>query len=99
MITVRLDVILLTESVNDCVSRPDDMPDKLLAQGISSPGTGSSKRRDESYVGDAECGPKMTSLQDRALLPKRQVLHEQNLLAAKEATSAPKQSESRLPMA
>jgi hypothetical protein len=28
----------------------------------------------------------MTSLQDRALLPKRQVLHEQNLLAAKESS-------------
>ena len=27
----------------------------------------------------------MTSLQNRALLPKRRVLHEQNLLTAKEA--------------
>jgi hypothetical protein len=42
--------ILLTESVNHCVSRPDNMPDQLLAQGISLQATGSPKRRDESQA-------------------------------------------------
>src|SRR5215469_17611561 len=43
-------IILLTEPVNHCVSRPDNMPDKLLAQGISLQASGSSKRRDESQA-------------------------------------------------